>query len=108
MNRDFWDSLPSDLQDAFDAVAEDAVKQGGQIFQYYENQYTGQCAVNYGHQFLHLDPTEEAKWIALLEPIADDYAAQLDALGYNGSAIIAKAKELAAKNNAVTWLEWIP
>jgi uncharacterized repeat protein (TIGR02543 family) len=108
MNWDVWNELPSDLQAAFDAVAEDAVKQAGQIWQYYEDQYIGQCEADYDHEFLQLDPAEEAEWIALLEPIADDYAAQLDALGYDGSAIIAKARELAEKNNGITWPEWAP
>ena len=108
INQDFWDALPSDLQDAFDAVTEDAVEQAGQLWQYFEDEYIDECTTDYGHTFLELDPAEEDEWIALLADIGADYAADLDALGLDGSAIVAEAGDIAAANNAKTWPEWTP
>jgi TRAP-type C4-dicarboxylate transport system substrate-binding protein len=108
MNWDFWDDLPADLQAAFDAVAEDAVKEAGQIWQYKEGEFKQQAIADYGHTFLELDPAEQANWVAALAGIGGEYAATLDGKGFDGDAIVAKAKELAAKNNAITWPEFTP
>ena len=43
MNWAKWNSLPKDLQAAFDAVTVDAVKEAGQIWQYQQKTRDGLC-----------------------------------------------------------------
>jgi TRAP-type C4-dicarboxylate transport system substrate-binding protein len=110
MNWDVWNGLPTVVQNAFDAVAEDAVEEAGQIWQYYESEYKQEAIDDYDHVFQELSPAEEANWIAALAGIGDDYADYLDslALGLNGTAVVDKAKDLCEANNAITWPEWTP
>jgi len=109
MNWNKWNSLPKDLQDAFDAVAEDAMNEGDQIWQYiqqegmdFAKQQSG------GHEFIYLSDEEEAKWIELLKPIRDDYIAGLNEKGLPGEELADEAGKLAEKYNKLKYEPWKP
>ncbi|MBA7663649.1 Solute-binding protein [subsurface metagenome] len=104
MNRAKWDSLPKDLQKAFDDVAEKAVKEAGQIWQANE-----QMAMDWakqqpeGHEYLYLSDEEAARWKELLKPIRDAYIADLNAKGFPGEDIVNGASEIAEESNKLEY-----
>ena len=109
MNWDKWNSLPKDLQKAFDAVAEDAMKEGGQIWQYIQ-----QLGMDFaqteatGQEYIILSDAEAAKWIELLKPIRDEYIAELNAKGFPGEEIANEAGKIAEKYNKLEYELWKP
>jgi TRAP-type C4-dicarboxylate transport system substrate-binding protein len=109
MNLDKWNSLPKDLQDAFDSVAEEAVKEAGQIWTYFNQQ-----GIDYaesqtgGHEFIYFSPEEEAKLLEAIKPVRDNYIDELNAQGLPGEEIVNLANEIMSKNNEKTYEEWKP
>ena len=109
MNWNKWNALPKDLQAAFDAVAEDAVKEGGAIWQYFQV-----TAMNFakakpgGHQFLRLPEAEWARVKEMTGPIRDKYVAELNAKGFPGKEIIESAGKIMEKYNKVKYEPWKP
>jgi TRAP-type C4-dicarboxylate transport system substrate-binding protein len=109
MNWAKWKALPKDLQAAFDAVAEDAMKEAGQIWQHIQTlgmEYAKKKPK--GHEFIYLSEEEAARWIALLEPIKGDYIATLNAKGFPGGEIIKEAGKIAEKYNKQKYEPWKP
>ena len=109
MNWAKWKALPKDLQAAFDAVAEDAVKEAGQIWQYnskkamdFAKQQPG------GHEFLYLPEAEVAKLKQLLEPTRAKYIATLKAKGLAGEEIVNEARRIVEKYNKLKYEPWKP
>ena len=108
MNLNTWNSLPGDLQDAFDAVAEDAMKEAGQIWQYQQKHGMDYAIAYDGHEFLYLSDAEVAKLKVLLEPVRGDYIAELNGLGFPGEEIATDAATITEKYNALTYEPWTP
>ena len=68
MNWAKWNRLPKDLQAAFDAVAEAAMKEGGQIWQYIQKlgmEYAQKKPK--GHEFIHLSKEEATSKVSKME-----------------------------------------
>jgi len=84
MNLDKWNSLPKDLQDAFDKVADDANKAGGQLWTDIQKDGMDFAVETTGQQMIYLSDEEMAKWIAILKPIQDKYVADMAAKGLPG------------------------
>jgi TRAP-type C4-dicarboxylate transport system substrate-binding protein len=109
MNRAKWKALPKDLQAAFDAVGEDAVKEAGQIWQ-----YNSKKAIDFakqgpgGHEFILLPKEEIAKLKKLLEPTRGKYIATLKAKGFPGEKIVNAAGEIVEKYNKLKYEPWKP
>ncbi len=109
MNWDKWNSLPKDLQDAFDAVAEDAVEDAGQIWEY--NQ---QHAMDFaketpgGHEFIYFSKTEVNKLKRMLAPVRDQYIDKLNEQGFPGRRIVDGATRIVEKYNKRNYRAWKP
>ncbi|MCS7281154.1 MAG: TRAP transporter substrate-binding protein [Desulfobacterota bacterium] len=109
MNLDKWKSLPKDLQDAFESVAEAAMKEAGQIWQYQQ-----QRGIEFakkkpgGHEFLTLPDAEVKKLAELLKPVETEYAKSLREKGLDADRIIKTAKDLVEKYNKLTYPVWKP
>ncbi len=109
INWDKWNSLPKDLQDAFDAVAMDAVKEGGQIWQYQQKHGMDFAkALPGGHEFITLSEAEVAKMKEMLKPVRDKYVADLNAKGFPGEQIANDAAMIVDKYNKMTYEPWKP
>jgi TRAP-type C4-dicarboxylate transport system substrate-binding protein len=109
MNLGKWNALPKDLQSAFDAVAEDAVKEAGQIWEY--NMKKGADYAKRGpggHEFIILPDGEVAKLKKLLEPISGDYIALLKSKGLPGEEIVKEAGRIVEKYNKLKYEPWRP
>lgn len=109
MNWAKWKALPKDLQAAFDAVAEDGMKEGGQIWQHIQKlgmEYAKKKPK--GHEFIYLSKEEAARWVALLNPIEKEYITALKAKGFPGEEIVKEAGKIAEKYNKQKYEPWKP
>jgi len=109
MNWAKWKALPKDLQTAFDAVAKDAVKEGGQIWEY-QQKHGMEFAKKGpgGHEFIRLPEAEITKLKKLLEPVAAEYIATLKAKGLPGEEIVKEAGKIVEKYNKLKYELWKP
>ena len=109
LNLKKWNSFPKDLQDAFDAVAKDAVKEAGQIWE-----YNNQKGVDYakvqrgGHHFSSFSDSEVAKLLQTIKPIRDSYIEELNKQGLPGEQIVKTAATIMAKYNKQKFEPWKP
>jgi TRAP-type C4-dicarboxylate transport system substrate-binding protein len=109
MNLAKWKALPKDLQDAFDAIAMDAVKDAGQIWQYQQQHGMDFAKAGPGgHTFIYLSKEEVAKLQKLCEPVRGQYIATLNSKGLPGEEIAKSATEIMAKNNKLKYEPWKP
>jgi TRAP-type C4-dicarboxylate transport system substrate-binding protein len=108
MNWDKWNSLPKDLQAAFDAVAEDAVREAGALWQYIQKEGGDYASSKHGHKFLYFSDEESARIIGRLKPIRDDYIKRVTDLGLPGEELANEAGRLMAKYNALTYKPYVP
>lgn len=109
MNWDKWKALPKDLQAAFDAVAEDAAKEAGAIWQYFQLKAMDfSKAKPGGHQFIRLSEAEWARVKEMIKPIRDKYIAELNAKGFPGKEIVENAGKIMEKYNKLKYEPWKP
>ena len=100
MNSSKWNSLPADLQKAFDDNADAAVKQAGELW--HANEPKGMdYAKNSpgGHELIYLPDAEAARWVQAISPIKDAYVTELKGKGFNGADIASSAAKIAEDNN---------
>lgn len=109
MNQGKWKSMPKDLQDAFDSVAQEAVDDAGQVWQ-----YNMQKGMDYakkepkGHEFIQLPKPEMTKLARLLDPLRAQYVSQLNGKGLPGEEIVSSAEKIMEKYNAKKYEAWKP
>lgn len=109
MNWDKWNALPKGLQDAFDAVAEDAMKEAGQIWQYQQKVGMDVASASPGgHEFIYLSDAEVAKLRAAIAPLREAYIAELNAKGLPGEEIVNEAAKIVEKYNKLEYEPWTP
>ncbi len=98
MNKDKWNSLPKDLKEAFEAVADAAVKKASTIWQKRDDE-TIELAKARGHKFIYLTENEYKNWEEIIRNLKDEYVKELNARGLPGERIVQTANNLAKKNN---------
>jgi TRAP-type C4-dicarboxylate transport system substrate-binding protein len=104
-----WSSLPKDLQDAFDNVELDGIKEAGQIWEYInKTAWDYSIALPGGHEFIYFSDTEVAKMKELLKPIRNTYVADLKAKGFPGEDIANSAATIVEKYNKQQYEPWKP
>lgn len=109
MNWAKWKALPKDLQDAFDAVAEAAMKEGGQIWEYQQKHGMDFAKRGPGgHEFLYFSKAEVAKLKKLLDPLSGEYISTLKAKGLPGEEIVNGAGKIVEKYNELKYEPWKP
>lgn len=109
MNQAKWKSLPKDLQDAFDSVAQDAVNEAGQIWEFMQKRGMDYAKKDpRGHEFLTLPKAEVAKLKKALEPIRGEYISTLNGKGLPGEEIVKGAEALIDKYNEMKYEPWKP
>jgi TRAP-type C4-dicarboxylate transport system substrate-binding protein len=101
MNKDKWEELPAQYQDAVTQVSEkyyNEVVLG--LFDRLNQEALDAAQAKKDIPMIELSEEEQAAWKEKLQPIFDDYKAVLDGKGLDGAAILAKVQELAEKYNA--------
>jgi len=93
MNRKKWESLPSDVQKVFQDMNLSAGCQAGATLTN-ESHWVIEELKKRGDTFYYLPPEEKARWKKAIEPIYDEWIADLNAKGWDGQAIYEKVTAL--------------
>ena len=108
MNWKKWNSLPRDLQAAFDAVALEAVREAGALWQYIQKEGEDYAVEKTGHKFIQFPDAEAKKLVGLLKPIRDKYVKRVNALGLPGEELANEAARIVEKYNALWYKPYVP
>lgn len=88
MNKAKWDSLPEDIQKIIEKVNAEWIDKQGAAWD--ESDREGAKFVeSLGHEFISLDPAEEAALVKAVEPILAEYADTTESKGLPGKAVLA-------------------
>ena len=97
MNKDKWNSLPSEVQDAFrEASNEEWLKKVGQIWRDYEKPGMEQLKT-FRKKIIVLNENEIAQWEEALEPVTERWIEDVSKDGIDGRKLVEKAKRLVEK-----------
>lgn len=111
MNLDKWNSLPKDLQAAFDAVANSgaSVDLVGRIWASFDPDQTLKVYLpTKTHEVIYLSDAETAKLTDLMKPIRSSYVAALNQKGLPGEEMVSEAGKIVEKYNKKTFESWAP
>ena len=94
MNKGRYDGLPDEIRRIVDETTGMALAQRlGALWQQDENRGRD-LAVQRGHPILTLPRSERARWRTATAPVIDEWVAKVDAMGYDGQALLAEANRL--------------
>ena len=95
MNEKSWNGLPDDIKKVFEELSGDwAVEFTGKAWDKFDEEAVGKNKAS-GIEYLQLDAAEKAKWKALLAPVKDEYAAELEAKGLPGKKVVSDIQKMA-------------
>ena len=97
MNLDTWNSLPADIQEIFDAHSgEEFSAWAGMTMQGLD---AGGLAIaeDLGNNIINLTPEQVAEWQAAAAPTIDQWIAEADEAGIDGTGLRARSLELIAE-----------
>ena len=98
MNKARWDGLPADIQQAFrDASGPEWWAQVGDIWRASDD-FGIKLAVDAGNTHITLNEGETQAFRDALEPVVDRWIQEVGDKNIDGSALVAKARELIAKH----------
>jgi TRAP-type C4-dicarboxylate transport system substrate-binding protein len=107
MNKEFFESLPADLQAAIDSVSMEAGLLGGAIWDY-AHDHGMKYAEGMGHKKSEWSEAEKAKLVEALKPIRESYIKMLTDLGLPGEEIVTTAVALVEEANKGQYETWAP
>ena len=96
MNKARYDGLPADVRRLLDdSTGMQLAQRLGRIWQ--EDEEAGRdIALQRGHPVIALAEAERARWRAATAPVVGAWVAKVDAMGYDGRALLADARRLTA------------
>lgn len=86
MNKDVWDKLPSDIQDAFDQVCEEYEKKAAKVWNDVDTA-GAKFAKEQGVEFVNLAPEEVERWKDAVRPVINNYVEELEGQGFSSSKL---------------------
>jgi len=99
MNKNKWNSLPPDVQDAFrQASNKEWLKKVGQIWTDYEKPGIKELKT-FRKKIIVLNEEEIAQWEEALEPVTERWIQDVKKDGIDGRKLIMKARELVKKHS---------
>jgi TRAP-type C4-dicarboxylate transport system substrate-binding protein len=99
MNKNRWDSLPPDIQQAFrDASGPEWWAEVGEIWTA-TDEHAIEVAVESGNERILLNDEEVAAFKQAVEPVVDRWIDEVTAQGIDGAALVERARELIAKHS---------
>ena len=96
MNRDRWNSLPSDVKKVFEELAHSTSALCGVTLEDYSQKIADEERARKEEIYV-LPPSERAKWIKAVKPIADEWREMVKKKGLNGDKILADLEKATAK-----------
>jgi TRAP-type C4-dicarboxylate transport system substrate-binding protein len=106
MNWNTWNSLPKDLQAAFEAVTPEAVDLVGRIWARLDPDMTIEQYLPKTHEVIYLPAKETAKLRELMKPIRSKYVAVLNEKGFPGEEMVSEAGKIVEKYNKKKFEPW--
>src|SRR3546814_7726377 len=97
LNKDFWDSLPADLQVVFNAWLRQLAQAEAQGFYSYEDVVGLQKVKASGVEIIDLAPDELERWKAAVARLPEEWIAEQEADGRPGTQLIEDVRELWAQ-----------
>ncbi|WP_413208038.1 TRAP transporter substrate-binding protein [Rhodospirillum sp. A1_3_36] len=98
MNKERWDGLPAEIQDAFrKASDEDWLRQVGEIWRKSDD-FGIDLAVKSGNKHVVLTPEETAVFDEAVRPVVDRWVEEAGTKGIDGAALVEKARAATAAN----------
>jgi len=88
MNLEKWNSLPAEVQQAFDQTNEKWAEKAGQIWDSHMQEGFDYGVKENGMEVIELSADETAKWKALLAPLHDKYLEDMKAKGLPGKEVL--------------------
>jgi TRAP-type C4-dicarboxylate transport system substrate-binding protein len=87
MNLNTWNSLPPDIQKIFNELSPWAQQLQHDLMDKEVEQGRAK-AKEKGNEFINLSSAEKAKWAEAVKPVIDDWAAEMDKQGLQGTAAV--------------------
>jgi len=81
MNKDTWDSLPSDVQKVFTEVSEEWLEKHARVWTYYDKVAIDYFLTFADRELIELSPQEMARWIEATQPLLEEYISEKTAMG---------------------------
>jgi len=97
MSKPVWNSLPADVQKVIDDLALEHSVWTGEFWDGHDAESLQWAIDEQGFEVITISPQEKAKWEALLEPLVDEYLADMAAKGLPGEEYLARLAELCEK-----------
>ena len=97
MNKPAWNSLPADVQKVMDDLSLEQSIWTGEYMDAHCAESLQWAIDEQGLEVITISPEEKASWDELVEPIADDYLADMAAKGLPGEEYLAILAELCEK-----------
>jgi TRAP-type C4-dicarboxylate transport system substrate-binding protein len=98
MNLDKWNSLPADIQKAFDEVNDKFIGEAGSIWASHQQEGLD-YAKKVGVEFIELTPEQTAEFINPVLFLADKWAEDMESKGTPGKKILANVREICDEHN---------
>jgi len=80
VSKEWWDSLPTDLQEPLEDVLNEAIQKRGEYFAADRSRLTTQYTNRPGNSVYHLPKAERDSWVKLTEPIRERKMAESEEL----------------------------
>jgi TRAP-type C4-dicarboxylate transport system substrate-binding protein len=94
MNKDTWNSLPTDVQQVIDELGPEWSEWTGAYMDTHTEESITYAIEDEGCQEITISPEEKARWDALVKPLVDDYLADMEAKGLPGEEYLDRLAEL--------------
>jgi len=87
MNKDKWNSLPPDVQKVIETVNVEWIEKTGKGWDEIDKEGK-QFTLSKGNQIIALSKEEDAKWAKMVQPILDEYVANMKAKNLPGEEVV--------------------
>ena len=94
MNKPAWNALPEDVRKVIDDLALEHSVWTGEYWDGHDNESLEWSIKEQGFELTTISKDEKARWDALLEPLVDEYLADMAAKGLPGEEYLARLAEL--------------
>ncbi len=81
INKDTWDSLPSDVQEVLSEVSEEWIEKHARVWTYYDKAGIDYFLTFEGRELIELSPQEMARWVEATKPLIDEYISEKTTMG---------------------------
>lgn len=99
MNKDVWDSLSPDVQQAIEDVNQKTLEKASVLFDRICEEGENYAATSHDNQIIVLSDQEKGKWKAAMVPAQEQWVKDMEAKGLPGKATLDELKKRADKYN---------